>query len=206
MDPILFLTALAVAWWALKRRYDHERIALLAQHLRNTQIEPHMEALIDGYLRALGESDAERRDAVWGLLATRETALVSQFDDFARGFAAVGVVPARVHKGAISLPYADRVFPVPTFDMRDLLALHARGIRAAVANDDGLPAKARAHRITAELLLMQHSCHWYCRSQAVASARLLRRHQTAHAQALAAVAPATREGYVALTGVRLPTA
>lgn len=202
MDLFSILALLAVGWWALKRRYDHERITLLAEHLRHTQIEQHMEALLDGYLRALGEVDGARREAVWGLLATREQTLVSQFDEFSRGFASVSVVQARVQKGAISLPYADRVFPVPVFDMRTLLDLHARGIRAAVANGDGLGTKARAHRISAELLLMQHSCHWYCRSQAVASARLLRRHQTTHAQALAAVAAPTREAYAALTGVR----
>jgi len=55
--------------------------------------------------------------------------------------------------------------------------------------------------MSAELFLMQHSCHWFCRSRAVASARLQARHQTSHAQVLAAVSPATREAYRKLTGV-----
>ena len=32
--------------------------------------------------------------------------------------------------------------------------------------------------MSAELFLMQHTCHWYCRSRAVASARMLARHKT----------------------------
>ena len=40
--------------------------------------------------------------------------------------------------------------------------------------------KDRAFAILAEMLLMQHTCHWYCRSKAVASARMLARHQTSY--------------------------
>ena len=50
----------------------------------------------------------------------------------------------------------------------------------------------------AELLLMQHTCHWFCRSFVVASARLLAQHQTHYQQALAAVSPETRSAYQAL--------
>ena len=52
--------------------------------------------------------------------------------------------------------------------------------------------------LQAELFLMQHSCHWFCKSKFVASARMLARHQTAHAQLVASVAPATRNAYCAL--------
>ncbi len=71
----------------------------------------------------------------------------------------------------------------------------AQGLAATLRNDEGLSTRDRAFRATAELLLFQHSCHWFCRSRSVASARLLARHQTAYAQVLAAVAPATREAY-----------
>jgi len=47
---------------------------------------------------------------------------------------------------------------------------------------------------------MQHSCHWYCKSKAVASARLMARHKTSHAQVLDAVSPETRKAYAGLTG------
>jgi hypothetical protein len=50
----------------------------------------------------------------------------------------------------------------------------------------------------AELLLMQHSCHWFCRSKVVASARMLARHQTSYEQLLDAVNPETRRAYAAV--------
>ena len=52
----------------------------------------------------------------------------------------------------------------------------------------------------AELFLMQHSCHWFCKSKPVASARLILRHQTPYEQVLQSVAPDTRQAYLALTG------
>jgi hypothetical protein len=45
---------------------------------------------------------------------------------------------------------------------------------------------------------MQHSCHWFCRSKVVASARMLARHKTSYEQLLAAVSPETRQAYQAL--------
>jgi hypothetical protein len=50
------------------------------------------------------------------------------------------------------------------------------------------------------MFLMQHSCHWFCKSKAVASARLLVRHKTSYEQVLASVAPETRRAYLALVG------
>ena len=54
--------------------------------------------------------------------------------------------------------------------------------------------------MSAELFLMQHTCHWFCKSRAIASARLMARHKTPHAQVLASVTPATRTAYLALLG------
>jgi hypothetical protein len=48
------------------------------------------------------------------------------------------------------------------------------------------------------LILMQHTCHWYCRSKTVASARMFARHKTSYAQLLEAVSPETRKAYNAL--------
>ena len=45
---------------------------------------------------------------------------------------------------------------------------------------------------------MQHTCHWFCRSKNVASARLLARHQTHYHQVLAAVSEKTRMQYTQL--------
>jgi hypothetical protein len=54
--------------------------------------------------------------------------------------------------------------------------------------------------MSAELFLLQHTCHWYCKSKTVASARMLARHQTSYDQLLAAVSPETRNAYRTLTG------
>ena len=45
---------------------------------------------------------------------------------------------------------------------------------------------------------MQHSCHWYCKSLGVASARLVMRHQTPYEKVLDSVSPGTRQAYTAL--------
>ena len=87
-----------------------------------------------------------------------------------------------------------------TFDMRELLAIHAAGMGRALRNEGNLAARERAFTMTAELLLMQHSCHWFCKSKPVASARLILRHQTPYEQVVQSVAPATRQAYQALTG------
>ena len=57
--------------------------------------------------------------------------------------------------------------------MRELLAIHAAGMGRALRNEGNLAARERAFTMTAELLLMQHSCHWFCKSKTVASARML---------------------------------
>ena len=81
--------------------------------------------------------------------------------------------------------------------MREALRLHARGISRAVEEQDAAP-KDRAFAILAEMLLMQHTCHWYCRSKAVASARMLASHQTSYEQLVGGVLPQTRQEYLGL--------
>ena len=83
--------------------------------------------------------------------------------------------------------------------LTEALALHARGV-AFVRAQAHWSNKERAFAMTAELMLFQHTCHWYCQSRTVASARLMARHQTRHHQVLAAVSAPTREAYRALTG------
>jgi len=84
--------------------------------------------------------------------------------------------------------------------MRKALSIHSHAIDQAVCNSLHQEPKAKAFTLMAELFLMQHSCHWFCRSKTVASARLLARHRTAYAQVLASVAPQTRKAYCALVG------
>jgi hypothetical protein len=197
----LTLTALILfGAYLIKNREQKRRVALLASHLGNYQIEHLMENLTEGYLRCLGENDPERREQIWSLLATSEQTLSGQFTRFAAEFSKVAAADARVSKFPIALPFAQTLFPASSFDMREALAIHARGIADAVANGAQRTPKSKAFTLSAELFLMQHSCHWFCRSKTVASARLLARHKTSYAQVLDAVAPATRRAYGALVG------
>jgi hypothetical protein len=80
--------------------------------------------------------------------------------------------------------------------------IHARGLAApqVFAAQDDDERRKRAFTLTAEIFLMQHSCHWFCKSLTVASVRLLARHQTAYEQVLASVSSATRDAYLRLIG------
>jgi hypothetical protein len=159
-----------------------------------------MENLTEGYLRCLGEDDPARREQIWKLLDTTEQTLAGQFQRFAADFARVAEADARVSTLPLALPFAQRLLPAYSFDMRRALAIHARGIADAAANSLQRTPRDKAYTMSAELFLMQHTCHWYCRSRAVASARMLARHKTPHAQLVDSVAPATRRDYRALVG------
>ncbi len=84
--------------------------------------------------------------------------------------------------------------------MRKALAIHAQGILSATENKAGDTLKNKAFTMSAELLLMQHTCHWFCKSRTVASARVLVRHKTSYEQLVASVSPKTRDAYIALIG------
>ncbi|MCZ8294142.1 MAG: hypothetical protein U1E04_09360 [Hylemonella sp.] len=202
MDFIFFLMlAPVIGYQFLKVREQRRRIYLLGGYLSQYQIEKLMENVTEGYLRALGEDDEARRAQIWGMLGTAEVELNSQFQRFATDFSKVWNGQTQVSTLGFAFPYADKLLPRQSFDMRHLLAIHAEGIAAAAENRGQLPLRDKAFTMSAELFLMQHSCHWFCRSRAIASARLQARHQTSHAQVLAAVSPATREAYRKLTGV-----
>ena len=85
------------------------------------------------------------------------------------------------------MPFTNRLFPASTFDLRTLLKVHAKGFDTRLRNGDQLVRRDQAFRLTAQLMLFQHSCHWFCRSRTVAAARLMARHKTAYDQVLAAV-------------------
>lgn len=197
---VLLLMVVAFGAYRLKAKTQAKRIALLASHLGRYQVEKLMESLTQGYLRALGEKDPERQAQIWNMLAASEAQLVEQFQRFAADFSAVDVADARVSKLPVFLPEAERFFPDNTFDMRKALRVHAQGIERAVNNASGRAPRDKAYTLSAELFLMQHSCHWYCRSKAIASARMLARHQTPYQQLLKSVDPETREAYLAMIG------
>ena len=191
---------IAIGAHMLKSKYQRMRIALLGSHLGKYQIEKQMQSLTDGYLRALGEADPARRAQIFNVLADTETSLCDQLNRFAAEFSRVDEAQARVSKLALAIPYADRLFPAATFDLRKALAIHAQGIANAVKNGANRSPKARAFTVTAELFLLQHTCHWFCKSRVVASARMLGRQKTSYAQLVDSVAPDTRKAYCALTG------
>ena len=183
----------------LKSKYQSGRIALLGSHLGNYQIEKLMETLTAGYLRALGEADGQRREQIFHLLGSTEASLCDQLHRFSAEFAKVDAAQARVSKLPVAIAYADKLFPTATFDLRKALDIHAQGIQRAVRNEANRSPKARAFTVSAELFLLQHTCHWFCKSRAVASARMLGRQKTSHAQLVASVAPETRKAYCSLT-------
>ena len=200
MDMFILAMLAGVAAYILKTKDERKRITLLGSYLGNYQIEKLMENLTQGYGRALSEADANRREQIWQLLGTSEVKLNDQFNHFVVDFSKVDPPQARVSRLALGIPYASVLFSEATFDLRQALAIHAQGISRAVENSQGQPAKAKAFTLLAELFLMQHTCHWFCKSKTVASARLMLRHQTTYEQALAAVAPETRRAYQTLLG------
>ena len=201
MEIFVLAMLIAIGAYVLRARDSSRRIALLGSHLGKYQIEKLMESLTAGYLRALGETDAERREQIWHLLDSIEGKLSEQFSSFAAEFSTVPEQEARVSKLPLSMPFADKLFPGATFDLRKVLLVHAQGLSSAAQNSLQRTPKDKAFAMSAELYLMQHSCHWFCKSKTVASARMQMRHQTSYAQLLASVPAPTRRAYGALVGV-----
>ncbi len=198
MDFLILAILLALGVWVLKSREQRRRIVLLGSSLGSYRIEKLMEDLTQGYLRCLGEDDPERREQIWSLLHGTEEALSNQFTRFASEFARIDAAETRVSTLPVAIPFAHKLFPRATFDLRKAFAIHARGIADAASNRQQQTPKSKAFTMLAELFLMQHSCHWFCRSKTVASARMLARHQTRYEQLVASVAPDTRRAYSAL--------
>lgn len=195
MELFIPLLLAVIGMQYLKGLDQRQRIALLGRYLGKYQIEQLMENLITGYLRALDETEPERRAQIWSMLGTAETELSAQLRRFVEDFSKVWGDKTQVSTLRLALPYATKLFPRAAFDLRHALAIHANGIAATVENRRHLSLRDKAYTLTAEMLLLQHTCHWYCRSRAVASARMLARHQTSHQQLVASVLPQTREAY-----------
>lgn len=198
LDTLELISLLAVAGMALhwlNQQDRRQRTALLASHLQPFQIERLMQQLTDSYMRALGEDDPVRQAQVLQLQDDAEQQLARQFQALAQSFAQVPAPQARTLKWA--LPGIEKVLPQTTFDTRRVMQIHAEGMARAVHNASGLAPRDRAFTLMAEMLLMQHSCHWFCRSKTIASARMLAQHKTRYEQALAAVSFETRQAYLA---------
>jgi hypothetical protein len=197
MEFLIFL-AFGIAFQVLKSREQQRRIALLASHLGKFEVEKLMEGLVSGYMRALGEASAERQAQVFAYLEAQETQLVEQVQQFSAGFSEVWGDSALVSTLPFAFPWADKLFPKATFDVRKAFQIHAQGIANTVRNSQQAQPKDRAYMLTAEIMLLQHTCHWFCRSKAVASGRLLARHQTRYEQVLEGVSASTRRGFATL--------
>ena len=202
MDTLILAILISAGTFMLNAKELRKRIALLGSHLANYQIEKLMETLTGGYLRALGETQDERRNQIWSMLSTTESQLSDQFARFAAEFGRLNADATRVSRLAIALPFAEKILPSLTFDMRQALAIHARGIAHVAQNTSHMAPRDRAFMMSAELFLMQHTCHWFCKSKTVASARMLARHQTPHDQLVASVSAETRNSYLAMLGGR----
>lgn len=204
MDFLTLAIIVTTVLYVLKKQEQRQHTQLLAQHLARFQIEKLMANLMEGYLRVIGEKDAQRRDQIWPVLANTESSLVSQFQRFADEFATLPAEQTRASTLPLALPYMTRVLPSVTMDVRETMKLHAQALAAARVGDaaDEEERKRRAFTMTAELMLMQHTCHWFCRSRTVASMRLLARHKTAYEQVLQSVAPATLKAYDRLVKAR----
>jgi hypothetical protein len=187
--------------YAIKTMEQRQRIVWLARVLQPYRLEALMEQVTSGYLRALDESDPERSEPIWRLLSGAEQQLSEQLTRLASDVAGMDEVQTRICRWPLGVPYITRWLPAATFDLREALAIHGRGFAAMVDNPAGLERKRQAFTLSAELLLFQHTCHWYCRSRSVASARLLARHKTSHEQVLTSVSQDTRRAYQALVSI-----
>ena len=202
MNVLVFFAVLAFSLQMRNSLEQRRRVLILGRFLRRYQIESLMQTLVDGYLRAMGEQQAERRQSIWSMLAQTESQLEGQFQSLLNDLAAeADPRHLRASTLPLSLPLATRWLPASTFSLHDILRVHGEGIGRVMANATGLSARDRAFCLTAELLLMQHSCHWFCKSRWVASARMLARHQTSYAQLLDAVSEPTRRAYQRILGI-----
>jgi hypothetical protein len=200
MEFLAPFALIAFGAYILNAKLQRRRVALLGSRFQPYQVEKLMEQLTDGYLRCLDESDATRREQIWHMLDATEATLADQFKRFAADFSRVDERQAQVSKLPLALPYADRLLPATCFDVRTVFRIHALGIASVAANRRELSARDKAFTMSAELFLMQHTCHWYCRSKAVASARLMARHKISYALVLDSVSPDTRAAYRDVVG------
>jgi len=196
MDTALTLLIAIVAWQALRVRYQRKHIALLGGYLSSLQLERHMETLTEGYTRAIHEKEETRQAQVLETFAQAERSMAAQVQSLADAMRKESSPATSMGTLPFCLPYLERFLPALTRDFRELLRIHAAGLRHVVDNERGWDMKSRAYHLSAELYLLQHSCHWFCKSRTVADARLVMRHQVNHQKVLESVSDQTRSAYM----------
>jgi len=202
MDFFTWIIVGSIAVYVLQGIEHRRRVRLLGAHLAPTQVEKLMGGLIEGYMRALDEKEPERRKQVWDILSNSEKTLADQLQRLATSFSQENAQDTRVSTLPLALPYFDRLIPSHTFDMREALKMHAKAVRDACAPDDVdlETRKCMAFTMTAELLLLQHTCHWFCKTRTIASMRLMARQKTSYEQVMKSVSASTLSAYQRLIG------
>ena len=156
MDLFIAALVLGVMGWSIKSRTERERVQRLALHLQPYDIEKLMQTLSEGYVRALGESDAQRRLAIWHLLVPAERKLAEQFQRLAHDFGQLPPEQARII--ALPLPWlADfpaRLWPQllarHSVDMRELLRQHLQPVH--LFDDARMGPRETRQRLVAETI------------------------------------------------------
>lgn len=198
METTLTLLMLFVTWQVLRTRYQRSRILLLGSHLSRLQIERHMETLTQGYARALREDSEARQLPIFETFANTERAIAGQVQTLAKGMRDEPALATSMSVLPFCVPYAERLLPAAMLrDFRELLQIHAEGLRRVLDGEPDWDAKDRAFHLSAEIYLLQHSCHWFCKSRTVADARLKVLHNLTHQKVLDSVSEATRTAYLA---------
>ena len=176
MDLLLLAALLSAGAYALKSRDQVAASHCWAAPRAIPDREAHGEP--DARLPALpGRRRSERREQIWQLLDSSEQSARRRSSG-----ASPPASPRSTHRGRGSascpshcrlrqrFPPRPSTAPVPS----DPCARHRRrrGQRPAQS------PRRKAFTMSAELFLMQHTCHWFCRSKTVASARMMARHKT----------------------------
>lgn len=195
MDIALIILVVVVVFYFVRNGYQKRHIQLLGSHLAKVQIEKNMQSLYDGYARALKETEPVRRQQIWELQEGTERAFASQLQQVAAAFAKENEQDTRISKLSFCIPYIEKIGPSATRDFRAVLQVHAQGVARVVQNEAQWSLQDKAYCLMAEILLMQHSCHWFCKSRNVANARLVMRHQVTFEKVLDSVSEQTRRAY-----------
>jgi hypothetical protein len=196
MDIALILLIAIAAWQVLRVQYQRTHIALLGNYLASLQLERHMETLTNGYTRAIHEKEETRQTQVLETFAQAERTMAAQVQSLADAMRKESSQAASMGTLPFCLPYIELFLPALTRYFRELLRIHAAGLRHVVDNEGGWDMKSRAYHLSAELYLLQHSCHWFCKSRTVADARLVMQHQVNHQKVLESVSDTTRAAYM----------
>ena len=198
---LVFVSLLALVF--TNSTAQRKRLRFLAGYLRPYQIEQLLERLLNGYLRALDEPDLERARGIWANLYDAEKRLANQVGQLANALEKADPKPPRMASVPFQACLANYLPSSFTVDVAALIRIHAQGLATCAEHpQDEAPEarKRRAFAMSAEMLLMQHTCHWFCRSRGMASARLMAQHQTQYGQVVDSVLPATRTAYQQAVG------